>query len=198
MPDLGAPTYTRDTFSDRRYDHLANGSRGHAVPIIDGHMQKPGRDRRAEVSECRDDGQRTVFGLRLEQAYDLPGLLRFSREWCWHYAEQTLLMRDSFSFSAPSHDIVETLLFRDRPLIAQPGMMEVDAGVCRLDIMYPATAGVRISRETYTTRKGEEESVYIVSFGIACEGRSIETDISIRIGQCGKYSSVRTSPSTKA
>lgn len=181
MPDLGAPAYTRDTFTDRRYDHLANSSRGHAVPIVDGHMQKPGREMRAETSACRDDGERTVFGLRLEHAYGLPGLLGLSREWEWHYAEWTLRMKDGFSFSTASHDVVETLLFREEPRVARPGMLEVDAGACKLEVAYPAAADVRTVRETYATRKGEEASVYVVSLGIPCPGRNAEVDIAIRI-----------------
>lgn len=181
MPDLGAPAYTRDTFTDRRYDHLANCSRGHAVPIVDGHRQKSGRDMRAEVTACSDDGQRTLFGLRLEHAYGLPELIGLSREWEWHYAEWTLRMRDSFSFSTAAHDIVETLLLRDEPRIKFPGMIEVDAGVCKLEIAYPLEADVRTTRETYTTRKGEEASVYLVSFDVRCHGKDAEVELSVRI-----------------
>jgi len=181
MPDLGAPAYTRDTFTDRRYEQLANGSRGHAVPIIDGYVQKPGREMRAEMTACRDDGQRTVFGLRLEHAYGLPELTGLLREWEWRYAERTLRIRDSFSFSTPAHDIVETLLFRDEPRIRLPGTMEVDADVCKLEIAYPPAADVRVTRETYTTRKGEEASVYLVALGIPCPGRNADIGIAIRI-----------------
>lgn len=181
MPDLGAPAYTRDTFTDRRYDHLANSSRGHAVPIVDGHAQKPGRDRSAEMWVCRDDGERTVFGLRLEQAYGLPGLSGLSREWDWHYAERTLYIRDNFTFSTANHRIVETLLFRDEPRIVQPGALEVDAGVCKLEIAYPPAAEARVLRETFTTRRGEEASVSVVSLDLHYPERNADVVIAIRI-----------------
>ncbi|MCM1184588.1 MAG: heparinase II/III-family protein [Roseburia sp.] len=48
LTDLGAGEYTREYFSDKRYDILCNRSLGHSVPLINGCEQCAGREYRAE------------------------------------------------------------------------------------------------------------------------------------------------------
>ncbi len=56
LTDLGAGEYTRDYFSDRRYEAICNHSFGHSVPILNGQGQREGEKYRctaftAEVKE---------------------------------------------------------------------------------------------------------------------------------------------------
>ncbi|MFR6332585.1 MAG: hypothetical protein ACLUOI_29915 [Eisenbergiella sp.] len=44
LTDLGAGEYTRDYFSEKRYEILCNHSFGHSVPVIDGKGQKEGTE----------------------------------------------------------------------------------------------------------------------------------------------------------
>lgn len=47
--DLGAPLYTRDYFSDGRYQVIQASSRGHSVPLINNNEQKSGPEHRAPL-----------------------------------------------------------------------------------------------------------------------------------------------------
>ncbi|MBQ4160058.1 MAG: heparinase II/III family protein [Clostridia bacterium] len=45
--DIGAPTYTKDLFSSKRYEVFPTASEYHNLPIVNGHTQKVGADYRA-------------------------------------------------------------------------------------------------------------------------------------------------------
>jgi hypothetical protein len=170
MPDLGAPEYTRSTFSKERYENLLTSSRGHAVPTINGKVQSPGRERLASVVHCLDDGTKVRYKLQLAEAYEAPELQSYTREWEWNYTTRTLQLKDTFTFESADHEITETLLFRDEPRVLRPGVMQVDADVCVLNICYPETAVVQITKETYRVRLGNEASVYLVTMTNRCSG----------------------------
>ena len=60
LVDAGAPTYTAQTFSSKRYDHWAFQSAFHNLPTINGVMQGVGRSFAASRVRCRN--QRRVRG----------------------------------------------------------------------------------------------------------------------------------------
>ncbi len=53
--DAGVGVYTKDTFSDKRYTIWTMQSSYHNLPEIDGMMQLPGREYRADAFEATDD-----------------------------------------------------------------------------------------------------------------------------------------------
>ncbi|NUT34876.1 MAG: hypothetical protein HOV79_17605 [Hamadaea sp.] len=84
LTDLGAGEYTKEYFSDGRYDSIYTTSLGHSVPVVDGCGQEPGPDRRATVlrHEVLADGVR--FDLDLTSAYAVDGLTSLIRRLHWH------------------------------------------------------------------------------------------------------------------
>lgn len=80
LTDLGAPVYSRRTFSPARYDSIFCNSLGHSVPVIDGRGQPAGGRYGGTLAAegLNGDGART---LRIEMggAYDAPGLERLTR-----------------------------------------------------------------------------------------------------------------------
>jgi hypothetical protein len=61
--DLGQPTYTALSFSDRRYEQWVVQSGWHNVPVINGNEQLPGRDHRAANIRVREDPGSLVLDL---------------------------------------------------------------------------------------------------------------------------------------
>lgn len=67
--DVGAPTYTAQTFSSRRYDIWAFQSAYHNVPDINGTMQSAGRQFAAKAVRYRADDTMAEMQMDLASAY---------------------------------------------------------------------------------------------------------------------------------
>lgn len=75
--DPGRPTYTRQTFSDRRYDLWPMQSLWHNVPVIRGTSQSAGREFTARDARLLDEG--TGLALDIGGAYDRPDIKHWFR-----------------------------------------------------------------------------------------------------------------------
>jgi hypothetical protein len=181
MPDLGAPEYTGSTFTAERYSQLLPSSLGHSVPVVNGKPQAPGRDHGAEVIECRDDGRAVRFKLELGRAYDAPELESYVREWEWDYTACLLRIQDSFRFAEEGVEVEETFWFRDRPRLLPSGGVQVDAGICTLDLTYPEQAIVHIEEKTFRVRSGEEATAFCVRMSYRFSERIACFELQIRI-----------------
>ncbi|TWD82209.1 heparinase II/III-like protein [Kribbella amoyensis] len=66
--DLGQPTYTAISFSERRYEQWVVRSEWHNVPVVDGHEQSPGPQWRATGLAVRQDAADSL-AVDLSRAY---------------------------------------------------------------------------------------------------------------------------------
>lgn len=89
--DLGAGEYTRDYFSDKRYDILCNSSLGHCVPIINGMPQRVGKQHNGVMTV--NDG---YVSVDMKKAYDAQNLAELERK--FSFSEHRISMTDKFSF----------------------------------------------------------------------------------------------------
>lgn len=91
LTDLGCGEYTRDYFSEKRYEHLCCRSLGHNVPLIDGGEQLAGAEYRCDSFET--DGQgRTVISFA--ESYGNPKLKSLIRILDWNAEDGTLRVED--------------------------------------------------------------------------------------------------------
>jgi hypothetical protein len=67
--DAGAPTYTAQTFSSKRYDHWAFQSAFHNVPTINGVMQNAGRQFAARAVACETNELVAQLQMDIAPAY---------------------------------------------------------------------------------------------------------------------------------
>ncbi|MEK7677484.1 MAG: heparinase II/III family protein, partial [Verrucomicrobiota bacterium] len=67
--DAGAPTYTAQTFSSKRYDHWAFQSAFHNVPTINAVMQSPGREFAAHDAVCETNDSTAQLQMNIASAY---------------------------------------------------------------------------------------------------------------------------------
>ncbi len=67
--DVGRESYTRQTFSSRRYELWFTRGAGHNAPVVNGVEQHPGRRYKATGVQCNQAGGDSVFSLQLEKAY---------------------------------------------------------------------------------------------------------------------------------
>ncbi|MFC0627901.1 heparinase [Kribbella deserti] len=72
--DLGQPTYTRISFSKRRYEQWVVRSEWHNLPVIAGHEQPPGAEWRAGGIDVQQSPTTDTFSAELSAAYPVPEL----------------------------------------------------------------------------------------------------------------------------
>lgn len=100
--DPGAEIYTTKTFSPQRYESEILSSYGHAVPVVAGKLQSPGRAFAAKVVVREDNGADTRLSLDLKAGYKVAGLLSLRRDFTYERAgDGRLIVRDSVSFDSP-------------------------------------------------------------------------------------------------
>ena len=80
IADIGRGRYTKAYFGPERYEHIANSSLGHSVPVPNGQEQLPGGEHGARLLQHRADDHADLAAFELRDAYppdaDLDSLER--------------------------------------------------------------------------------------------------------------------------
>jgi hypothetical protein len=100
--DPGGEVYTARTFSSRRYESKVLNSFGHPVPLVNGKLQRTGRQALGRV--VHEDFSENIDSLVLDisSAYDVPELEKLQRK--FDYCRQgsgSLAVTDEVVFSKP-------------------------------------------------------------------------------------------------
>jgi hypothetical protein len=159
VAEIGAPEYTKDFFSPRRYENLAARSLGHSVPRINGTEQAAGAAFRSSIVS-QDLGADVVeFVVDATAAYPAEaGCRKFIRSWRFEKAGR-LEVRDRFELDRT--DALESALIAIHPVI-----MEKDRACIRgggLEVVVRPMAGTRLDRveiHPYSNHRGEEAFVH--------------------------------------
>jgi hypothetical protein len=116
--DAGVETYTKFTFSDKRYGIWTMRSCYHNTPTVNGKEQLPGRDREARNVSFTDDGNKACFSLDIGGAYpEDAGILSWRREFLFNRGKD-LTLSDSYSLAHCTGALELNFLCHDRPDIA--------------------------------------------------------------------------------
>ena len=83
LADPGSEVYTARTFSSHRYDSKVLNSFGHPVPVVDGHLQKPGRKAEGKVLRADFTDEADTFAIDLSAAYGLAQVRRLERQFVY-------------------------------------------------------------------------------------------------------------------
>jgi len=155
--DLGAAIYTKETFErEHRYNMLNNSSRGHSVPIINGQYQGA-EDIRYAAKNVKVGID--YFEADIENAYEEGLIKRINRR--FELKEKSVLLCDTFEYSAVTEEIVERLVSCIKP--------EIHSGYVDLKtakIMYDNEKyTVNISEDKYSVHTSNEPvKVYLIDF----------------------------------
>ena len=98
--DIGVETYTQKTFSDRRYEIWTMQSSYHNLPEINGYMQLPGAQYRAQEVSCELES--CTLAMELAGAYPKECGIRSYRREIRLEKGREIVVRDSFSFDGDS------------------------------------------------------------------------------------------------
>ena len=120
LVDPGAPVYNAKTFSPNRYEMLFCRSRGHSVPLINGHEQSPGKEfvGTMQVSGLNESVEKAVR-IDMTLAYADPTLQELSRE--LRLSGDVLRLTDTYRFSALPSQLEEAFMTFEPAMVADDG-----------------------------------------------------------------------------
>ena len=107
--DMGGRPYTKDYFTEARYNYLEPSSRGHNVPIINGQYQANIRETRSYTKF-----ENGVFSVDFRELYDIKELKKLIR----HYdcRESSVIITDEFNIEG-NGSFISRLVSFDEPTI---------------------------------------------------------------------------------
>lgn len=76
IADVGRGKYTKEYFSEKRYEYFVNSSFGHSVPVVNGELQGVGEEFAAQVVETQTSDVEDTLLLDLTAAYPDTAELR--------------------------------------------------------------------------------------------------------------------------
>ncbi len=104
VTDVGSEIYSKDSFNENRYKRPINNSRGHNVPVVDGALQREGRDAAARVLRREFSPPEDLWELDLTDCYPAGKLVSLRREFRYvrDAADPRVEITDRFEFSSPA------------------------------------------------------------------------------------------------
>lgn len=129
--DLGQGTYTKQTFSEHRYEIANCRSDWHNLPIVNGAGQVCGGDRRAENFTYRAEETLVDIGMELQSAYgEASGAEKIDRRIRLERGEAPCLcVRDTFRFREDGNTVEETLILAGNVRCTDQGIIAEQDGV---------------------------------------------------------------------
>ena len=120
LVDAGVGTYTKKTFSDRRYEIWTMQSGWHNTAVINGQDQKNGRAYAARDVEYSDDGKTMRLSLDMRDAYGPEAdAVSYRRLFTFDRAEGRVTVHDDVTLSACREPVRLPLLCAEEPVIGQ-------------------------------------------------------------------------------
>jgi len=124
--DAGVETYTKQTFSNRRYEIWTMRSDYHSLPDINGVTQHEYEQYAARDVRHADDGTVSSMTLDIAGAYpEAACVIRYERDIRFDRAAQTVTVSDSYILSEAKVPIVMHLLCAEAP-VNKDGMFVID------------------------------------------------------------------------
>lgn len=159
LSDLGSGEYTKEYFSDKRYEILCNSSFGHSVPIINGCGQGDGS------GFCAKDffADKSSVGADIGGAYDNDVLKSCSRTIA--YENDAVTVRDEF-VTEEECKITERFVSRHKALKTDNG-----AVINGVTLTTDCDCNVKISSQIHREHDGSRIEITIIDFEFEVNGR---------------------------
>ncbi|MFO7958593.1 MAG: heparinase II/III family protein [Candidatus Brocadiia bacterium] len=148
LVDPGSEVYTARTFGPRRYESNVLNSWGHPVPVVNGRLQRTGREARAAVLEAEFTEATDRLVLDLTSAYEAPELEGLRRTFVYdRRGGGGLMVTDEARFSEPRR-FGTALVTLGRWERTGPRTLRVYDTMSGVDVTVSASAEFAVSSET--------------------------------------------------
>ncbi len=179
--DAGVETYTKKTFSSRRYDIWTMQSQYHSLPTVNGFMQKDGADFKASNVRYETSDSLVTFSLDLAGAYPAEAALKSLKRTLVLERGKRVILTDLYDLSEVTGPFTLSLLTAQKPDLASPGDilladpgLEISFSESRFapsietieinDSQLQRSWGERIYRIVLTLKEARDKGKYTVEF----------------------------------
>ncbi len=123
--DVGVETYTKKTFSDRRYEIWTMQSAYHNLPTVNGFQQQPGREAQASDVAYHADNAQVGFSLDIAPAYpESAGMISWKRTCRFSRGELAAIeIVDACALQEATDDLALSLMTCCQHNLEQPGII---------------------------------------------------------------------------
>lgn len=171
LTDLGCGEYTREYFSEKRYEHLCCRSEGHNVPIIDGREQLAGEEYGCDRFEAEEPG-RTVISFA--GAYANPELKSLVRTLDWDETDGKLQVEDRCQVTERLQSVRENLITHWEPEVQGNTIrIQGEQNGCTVVIDGPEVKVDCIRRDFYD-HGGQRRDVWLIQWEVPVTGQDGE------------------------
>ncbi len=145
--DAGVESYTKKTFSDRRYEIWTMQSAYHNLPTVNGYMQKDGEEYRAQVISHILSGAVSEIEMNIAAAYpEEAGLLFYKRKASLKKGKE-IMIEDNFAFSGDpdcENKVILSFMTYERPVLQEhsDSLLFAVGALGRLDISGAALSDI--------------------------------------------------------
>ena len=167
LADLGSGEYTRDYFSEKRYEYLCCRSLGHNVPVIDGGEQAAGEEYGCDRFEADGFG-RTVISFA--GAYANPELKSLVRTLNWNAADGSLQVEDSFEITEHLQSVRENLITQWKPEIENNTIKIQGASKGCVIVVRDTDVTIECIRRSYSDHSGIYRDVWLLQWEVPLAG----------------------------
>lgn len=172
LADLGAGEYTKDYFSDGRYNILCNRSLGHSVPIINRLEQEEGRDYQASDFAWNEESKELTISFA--EAYPEGCIETIERK--IKITDENILslqITDSFVLTEKTEEIVENLVTQYKPVVDKNCVfIKGTKGTCRIEITgIKENTQIQVISHKHSNHSGTEEDVYLIQWQLPVYGQ---------------------------
>jgi hypothetical protein len=148
--DPGTGLYSRQYFSNTRYDNIFANSFGHSLPVVGGRLQSAGREFEGHVLNYAPEVAPKKAVVEIGKAYAVPGL-SIRRELTLAEGGEVAL-QDTFAFAGEAQEVEEALVtWLDAQLSGETAILKGQKRSLRLTIESPIGA-------TFALKELSEES----------------------------------------
>ena len=124
--EIGAPEYTKDFFSENRYNYLAARTLGHSLPIVNGHEQAAGLQHAAKVLSTELAADHVEFSIDLTACYPAAaGLNDLVRSFYFDKKNGRLRVKELYEIAI--HESFETSIVSDDEIILEERLARIKA-----------------------------------------------------------------------
>lgn len=179
LTDLGAGEYTKDYFSDKRYEILCNRSFGHSVPIINGMEQCTGKEYHANRFLWGE--KENTLTIAFESAYKEGSISKITRKirmFDTINSDEKIKMQlevvDDFEPNENTTSIEENLITTYMPVIENNKIViQGEQGICNI-VVENNSSPIKQNACVHSDHTGKEQMVYRIQWQLPIEKFSVE------------------------